>query len=67
MVENGETTQTLKRKTVRRVDDTKIHPRESFDEAVVRLLDEHLVLQAIAQKDPLVVEATRRAVEGTPA
>jgi hypothetical protein len=67
MAENGETTQTLKRKTVQRVEKTKAHPRETFDEAVERLLDDHRVLNAIAQKDPLVVESFRRVASESPA
>jgi hypothetical protein len=63
MAENGETTQSLKRRTVRLVEGTKVHPRESFDEAVARLLQERTALQLIERKDPeLVATARRQAV-----
>jgi hypothetical protein len=62
MAENGDTTQSLKRKTVRLVELTKVHPRESFDEAVARLLLERAALLSIERKDPDLVADARRGV-----
>jgi hypothetical protein len=59
---DGDTTQSLKRKTVKLVDATKVHPRESFDEAVARLLQERAALLSIERKDPELVADARRGV-----
>jgi hypothetical protein len=64
MSENGETTASLKRRTLKRVENTKIHPRESFDEAVTRLLEDRAVVQEIARKDPELVDRVRHHVAG---
>jgi hypothetical protein len=60
----GETTQSLRRNTVNRVEKTKQHPRETFDEAVARLVDERAALLLIERKDPHLVLQARLEVAG---
>ena len=57
----GATTQTISRGTVKEVERTKSHPRETFDEAVGRLVEDHRVLEEIRRKAPELVESARRS------
>lgn len=61
-----ETTQSLRRRTVRRVEETKAHPRESFDEAISRLLVDHAALTEIQSRHPDLVANARRAIAEAP-
>lgn len=61
----SETTQSLRRRTVKLVEKTKVHPRESFDEAVARLLEEHELLGRIQREHPSVVATARQASAAT--
>jgi hypothetical protein len=64
MAENGHTTQTLRRKTVKAVDSTKTHPRETFEDAVARLVHEHTLLAVIRETHPGAVEQAQRQLAG---
>jgi hypothetical protein len=46
---------------VKEVERTKSHPRETFDEAVGRLVEDHRVLEEIRRKAPELVESARRS------
>jgi hypothetical protein len=59
MAANDETTASLKRRTLKRVEGVKVHPRESFDEAISRLLVEKAALDLIARKDPELADRAR--------